>query len=104
MEDADVVTVCYGFTGRSSLAAINSQREEGKRVGMIRLKTFWPFADRIIKEVGSKAKRIFVPEMNKGQVAGEIMKYASCDVISYGQTDGEIISPSTIIEQLGRIL
>jgi len=104
LEDADVVMVCYGFTGRSSLFAVNSMRRDGKKVGMIRLKTIWPFADRMIKEVGARVKRIFVPEMNKGQIAGEIMKYASCDVISYGQTNGEIIYPSTIIEQLGRVL
>ena len=104
LEDANVVIVCYGFTSRSALFAVNSLRREGKKIGMLRLKTIWPFADRIIKEVGSRVKRIFVPEMNKGQVAGEIMKYASCDVISYGQTNGEIIRPSTIIEQLGGII
>ena len=104
LEDANVIVVCYGFTSRSSLFAINSMRREGKRVGMLRLKTIWPFADRIIKEIGPRVKRIFVPEMNKGQVAGEVMKYASCDVIFYGQTNGEIIRPSTIIEQLERIL
>ncbi len=104
LEDANVVIVCYGFTSRSALLAVNRLRREGKKVGMLRLKTIWPFADRIIKEVGSRVKRIFVPEMNKGQVAGEIMKYAPCDVISYGQTNGEIIRPSTIIEQLRRLL
>jgi hypothetical protein len=48
--------------------------------------------------------KIFVPEMNRGQVAGEIMKYADCDVIPYLQTNGEIIEPHTIIDEVKGIL
>ena len=104
LEDATVVIICYGFTGRSSLFAVNSMRREGEKVGVIRLKTIWPFADRIIKEVGLRVKKIFVPEMNMGQIVGEVMKYASCDVIPYNQMNGEIIAPDTIMEQLRRLL
>lgn len=104
LEDAEVAIVCYGFTGRSSLFAVEKMREEGKKVGMLRLKTLWPFADRAVREVGSKVKKILVPEMNRGQIVGEIIKYASCDVIPYNQTDGEIIRPATIVDQLRGIL
>jgi 2-oxoglutarate ferredoxin oxidoreductase subunit alpha len=104
MEDADVIVIGYGFTARSSLFAIEKLRAEGKKIGMLRLKILWPFADGLIRDIGTKAKAIFVPEMNKGQVAGEVMKYASCQVISYSQTNGEVIHPNTIIEQLRRLL
>jgi 2-oxoglutarate ferredoxin oxidoreductase subunit alpha len=103
-EDADLVVVSYGFTARSSLYAMEQLRRENKKVGMLRLKTIWPFADRIVKELGTKARKIFVPEMNRGQVAGEIMKYARCDVISHPQTNGEVIDPSTILEEMRRLL
>ncbi len=104
MEDAEVVVICYGFTARSSLFAIDGMRGAGEKVGMLRLKTLWPFPDGLAKEVGSKAKKILVPEMNMGQVAGEVMKYTSCEVISYSQTNGEVIHPDTIVEQLRRLL
>ena len=104
LEDAEVVVVCYGFAGRSSLFAVEKMRKEGKKVGMLRLKTLWPFADRIVRDIGSKARKIFVPEMNKGQIAGEVMKYASCDIIPYNQTNGEIIPPNVIIKELERLL
>ena len=103
-EDADLLVVSYGFTARSSLYAMEQLRRENKKVGMLRLKTIWPFADRIVKELGTKARKIFVPEMNRGQVAGEIMKYARCDVISYPQTNGEVIDPSTILKEMRRLL
>ncbi|MCL0103644.1 2-oxoacid:acceptor oxidoreductase subunit alpha [Dehalococcoidia bacterium] len=103
-EDADVIVIAYGFTARSSLFAVEAMRREGKRVGMIRLKTIWPFADSLIRDVGSRAKKIFVPEMNRGQIAGEIMKYTCCDIIPYNQTDGEVIYPNTIMGELRRLL
>ncbi len=104
LEDAEVIIVSYGFTARSALFAIEQLRKEGKRVGLIRLKTIWPFADKIIKDVGQKAKTIFVPEMNRGQIIGEVMKYANCEVIPYNQTNGEIIHPHRIINGVRRLL
>ncbi len=103
-EEADVIVIAYGFTARSSLFAVEAIRREGKRVGMIRLKTVWPFADSLIRDVGSQVKKIFVPEMNRGQIVGEVMKYTCCDIIPYNQTDGEIIHPNTIMEELRRLL
>ncbi|HEY82509.1 MAG TPA: 2-oxoacid:acceptor oxidoreductase subunit alpha [Dehalococcoidia bacterium] len=103
LEDASVVVVCYGFTARSALFAVERLREEGKKIGMVRLKTLWPFAQEVVKDIGSKVKKILVPEMNMGQVAGEVMKYAACEVVPYSQVNGEIIHPHTIMEQLRRL-
>ncbi|MCL0095374.1 hypothetical protein M1O52_02445 [Dehalococcoidia bacterium] len=89
---------------RGKKFAVERLRREGKRVGMIKLKTIWPFADSLIRDVGSRAKKIFVPEMNRGQIAGEIMKYTCCDIIPYNQTDGEVIYPNTIMGELRRLL
>jgi 2-oxoglutarate ferredoxin oxidoreductase subunit alpha len=47
---------------------------------------------------------MFVPEMNLGQVAGEVMKYAECEVVSYAQTDGEIIHPDRLIKEIRSLL
>lgn len=103
-DDAEVVVVSYGFTARSSLFAVNQLRAEGKRAGFLRLKTIWPFADRIVRELSSTSKKLFIPEMNRGQILGEVMKYADCEVIPYHQTDGEIIHPSRIMEEMRRLL
>ena len=100
LEDAKVVVICYGFTARSSLYAVEELRGRGEKVGFLRLKTIWPFAEDAIREAGRKAEKIFVPEMNSGQVAGEIMKCAQCEVVKYSQTNGEIIHPHTIVAAL----
>ena len=103
-DDLESLIVSYGFTARSSLYAARTLRSEGRKVGMLRLKTLWPFPDTAIKEMSQRTTNIFVPEMNMGQVAGEVMKHASCEVTTYSQTDGEIIHPHTIIEELRSIL
>ena len=104
VDDAEVVVVSYGFTARSSLFAVNQLRDVGKKVGLLRLKTIWPFADRIIRELSSTSKKLFVPEMNRGQILGEVMKYADGEVIPYHQTDGEVIHPSALIEKVRSLL
>jgi 2-oxoglutarate ferredoxin oxidoreductase subunit alpha len=78
-------------------------RNEGVKVGLLRLKTLWPFPEEAVAEVGKRAKKVLVPEMNQGQVAGEVKKYCSCDVIPLSQTNGEVIRPETIIEALRKI-
>ena len=104
VDDAEVVVVSYGFTARSSLFAVNQLRDVGKKVGLLRLKTIWPFADRIIRELSSTSKKLFVPEMNRGQILGEVMKYTDGEVIPYHQTDGEVIHPNALIEKVRSLL
>jgi 2-oxoglutarate ferredoxin oxidoreductase subunit alpha len=104
MEDAEIAVVVYGFTARSALMAVKALRLEGQKVGMLRLKTIWPFADKLIAQVGEQVKKFFVPETNKGQIAGEVRKYTCTDVISYSQTNADIIHPETILEELRRLI
>lgn len=100
LEEADCVAVSYGFTARSALYSVNRLRKEGKKVGLLRLKTIWPFPEQVFRELGEKTSTIFVPEMNLGQLAGEIMKYADCEVVSCLQTNGDIIHPQRIMQEL----
>ena len=100
LEDADIVIIAYGFTARSALFAVEKLRQEGKKVGLLRLKTIWPFADLVVEQLGRSARKILVPEMNMGQIAGEIRKYAACEVISCRQSNGRVIHPQRIIEEI----
>jgi 2-oxoglutarate ferredoxin oxidoreductase subunit alpha len=104
LDDAEVIVIAYGFTARSSLFGVDQLRKAGKKAGLLRLKTIWPFSDRLIAELGQRKKKIFVPEMNRGQVFNEIQRYACGEVIPYQQTNGKIIHPKQIMEQIERIL
>lgn len=102
--ELDLLVISYGFTARSALFAVEALRSEGKKVGLLRLKTLWPFPEGEVAEMASRARRVFVPEMNLGQVAGEVRKYVPSEVLGYNQTNGEVIDPRTLIEEMRRTL
>jgi 2-oxoglutarate ferredoxin oxidoreductase subunit alpha len=102
LEDSEIAVVSYGFTARAALQAVKSLRKEGSKVGLLRLVSIWPFAAEAIAELGKRCRVIFVPEMNRGQVAGELKKYTTTPVISIPKTNGEVIDPAEIVEGIRR--
>ena len=103
LDDAETAVLAYGFTARASLFAAKQARKNGVKCGLLRLKTLWPFPEEAVAAVGGHVRRVLVPEMNLGQVAGEARKYCSCDVIALSQTNGEVIAPEAIADALRRI-
>jgi 2-oxoglutarate/2-oxoacid ferredoxin oxidoreductase subunit alpha len=103
LEDAEIAFVTYGFTARTCLYIVKRLRKRGVKVGLLRLKTLWPFPEEVVRDIGKRVKKMVIPEMNRGQVAGEVKKYSSSDVISLCQTNGEVIHPETILNAFERI-
>ena len=104
LEDAEVGLVAYGFTARAALAAVKTLRTQGVKAGLLRLVSIWPFADEAVAALGRRCRKIFVPEMNRGQIAGEMTKYTSTPVIPLPKTNGEVIEPAEIVEEIRRNL
>jgi len=104
LEDSEVILITYGFTARTSLYVVKRLRKEGKKVGLMRLKTLWPFPEEAVAEVGKRAKKVMVPEMNQGQVVGEVKKSCPGEVIPLNQTNGEVIRPETMMDELKRMM
>jgi len=104
LEDAETAVIAYGFTARTCLYVVKQLRKEGLKAGLLRLKTLWPFPQEPVERAAGAVKRILVPEMNRGQVAGEVRKYVRCDVSILGQTNGEVIPPHAIEDSLRRML
>lgn len=105
MEDAEFAVLAYGGTSRTAYAAVEIARKKGIKVGMVRLMTIWPFADKVVKELAQKVKKILVPEMNYGQLVLEVQRAAGgkAQVISLPKYNTEIFTPQEIcaaIEEL----
>ncbi|MBW2700896.1 MAG: 2-oxoacid:acceptor oxidoreductase subunit alpha [Deltaproteobacteria bacterium] len=104
LDDAELALVAYGFTGRSAIAAVKELRRQGHKVGLLRLRTLWPFPEAAVAELGGRVKRLVVPELNRGQVAGLVRQFSDADVVALGQTNGEPIEPKTIVEKVLEVL
>ena len=88
-EDAEIVIVYYGATLEASQKAIKQARDQGIKVGGLKLNTIWPFPDRKITELSEKVKAFIVPEINYGQIVSEVERcsYGNANVvfISHGE-------------------
>src|SRR4030065_1645407 len=58
LDDAEVVVVSYGISARTSLWPLELARQEGIRVGYLRLITVWPFPEERIRQL-ARAIRAF---------------------------------------------
>jgi 2-oxoglutarate ferredoxin oxidoreductase subunit alpha len=68
LDDAKIAVISYGTPSRSAKRAIKNAREEGIKVGLLRLKTVWPFPDKEVAQLATEVDHIIVAEQNLGQV------------------------------------
>jgi 2-oxoglutarate ferredoxin oxidoreductase subunit alpha len=61
--------------GAASLGAMEVASQDD-RIGLLRLKTIWPFPEEPVAEIASQCDRILVCEMNLGQLYGDIKRVA----------------------------
>jgi 2-oxoglutarate ferredoxin oxidoreductase subunit alpha len=102
LEDARVVVVAYGSTARSARQAIKIARARyGRKVGLLRLKTLWPFPEAVVERVAENAQRVIVAEMNLGQIALEVERIVGRQkVLRVGRADGQIVTPDQIVDAM----
>lgn len=102
MEDAQYAVVAYGGTARTVYEAVRTAREQGLKVGMVRLMTIWPFADKIIKKTAKQVKAILVPELNYGQLVGEVERAAggNARVKLLAKYNTEIFTPQELVNAI----
>jgi len=100
-EDCDVLVVAYGITARSSATAVKQARSEGIKAGMLRLKTLWPFPEKILLSKVESVKGVIVPEMNYGQLVREVERVIKPTPLKFMPKLGE--NPHTPLEILEEI-
>lgn len=95
--DADCVIIAYGAVARSAQEALEELRQQGLKVGLLRLKTIWPFPAAQIREICADKKLVVMPEMNMGQLAVEAKAaLRGIPFLSVNQVNGRLITPATI--------
>ncbi len=100
-EDCDVLVVAYGITARSSATAVKQARGEDIKAGLLRLKTLWPFPEKILLSKVEAIKGVIVPEMNYGQLVREVERVIKPTPLKFMPKLGE--NPHTPLEILDEI-
>ncbi|MBO8169276.1 MAG: 2-oxoacid:acceptor oxidoreductase subunit alpha [Thermoanaerobacteraceae bacterium] len=106
LEDAEIMIFAYGSVARSANRAIRNLREQGVKVGLFRPKTIWPFPGEQLRKHLDNVKTIVVPELNMGQLVGEVERAAAgtVSVIPLNRYDGELITPAEIVAKVREVL
>jgi 2-oxoglutarate/2-oxoacid ferredoxin oxidoreductase subunit alpha len=95
--NADTLLLTYGVSARAARDVYIKQKQRGKPVSLLVLKTLWPVPEGTIKEMAKGYKRVIVVEMNLGQYVREIERILPDKRIEFlGQMDGRLIKPSQI--------
>ncbi|MFC1838093.1 pyruvate flavodoxin/ferredoxin oxidoreductase [Thermodesulfobacteriota bacterium] len=98
-DDTDTLLLTYGVTSRSAIEVYKEQKNMGKPVSLLILKSLWPVPENLIKEKAGKAKRVIVIEMNLGQYIREIKRILPDKKVQFfGQMDGRLITPDQVKE------
>lgn len=105
VDDAKIILVTYGSPFRSALWALKKAREEGIRLGCVRLVSIWPFAKQEIAKIAEQVDKIIVLENNMGQIL-DYVKSASCEMAEIRflppQILGRVHNPRYVLEVIRR--
>jgi len=101
-DDAIITVISYGCVARAALQAVKEAREQGLKVGFIKLKVLWPFMRQTITKILANSQKVLVPEMNIGQISREVKRVnkGECEVATLNKVDGTPITPPEILKAL----
>ena len=102
MKDARLIVVAFGIAARIALSAVKDLRKQGKKIGLFRPVTLFPFPGKQLAGLAGKGRRFLVLEMNAGQMVEDVRLAVNgkSEVLFYGRPGGVVVTPE---ELYGRI-
>jgi 2-oxoglutarate ferredoxin oxidoreductase subunit alpha len=102
VDTAEIAVLSYGISARIATRAIHLARERGLKVGLLRLKTVWPFPEERIRSLSRRLKGFVVPEINLGQMVREVERCAvdRCRVALVPHAGGAMHHPEEIVQAI----
>jgi 2-oxoglutarate ferredoxin oxidoreductase subunit alpha len=105
MEDAEIVVVAYGTSGRIVQTAIKQARAEGIPVGLFRPISMFPFPYEQLRQAARNAHQILVMELSAGQMIEDV-RLALCGthpISFYGKTGGVVPLPDDVLVEIKKL-
>jgi 2-oxoglutarate ferredoxin oxidoreductase subunit alpha len=107
LDDAKIILVAYGTMARVSKNVVKRLRDRGKKIGLIRPITLWPFPKKAFKLItqNSKLKTFLVIEMSYGQMLEDVLLAVGgkAGVDFFGRAGGAIPTEEEIIKKIKSI-
>jgi 2-oxoglutarate ferredoxin oxidoreductase subunit alpha len=80
-------------------------KEKGVNVGFVRLKTLWPFPEKVVSKFASGVKAVVVPELNMRELFYEVDRvvHGAAPVVPLNKVGGgEMITPEELLAEILR--
>ncbi len=108
LDDARIILVAYGSMARISKGIVYNLRKKGKKVGLIRPITLWPFPVNVFRRENEKTRKrvtFLVIEMSYGQMLEDVRLAVNgkAKVEFFGRAGGGIPTEEEIINRLKKI-
>lgn len=98
-DDADFLIVAYGSSARISQKVVEIARGRGKRIGLLRPQTLFPFPTDEIAKLARRVKGMMSVELSAGQMVEDVRLAVNgkVPVYHYGMLGGKIHSPEDVL-------
>lgn len=102
VDDAELIVVAYGSIGRIAGSAVRLLRAEGRKVGLMRPLTLFPFPDDVLRELAERGKHFLVIEQNLGQMVEDVRLAVRgiADAAWHGIMPGLFIGADALVEPI----
>ena len=101
-DDAELILVGYGIVSRLLLNVAEALRKEGKKVGLFRPITLFPFPSKSIAELCKTTDQFLVVELSNGQMVNDVKLAVNGrrEVLFYSRMGGAIPSVEELVEEV----
>jgi 2-oxoglutarate ferredoxin oxidoreductase subunit alpha len=98
-DDAEFLLVAYGSSARICQKVVDIARGRGKRIGLLRPQTLFPFPTQEIGRLARRVKGMMAIELSAGQMVEDVKLAVNgkVPVHHYGMLGGKIHSPEDVL-------
>jgi 2-oxoglutarate ferredoxin oxidoreductase subunit alpha len=101
-DDAEFLLIAYGSSARICQKVVELARDRGKKVGLLRPQTLFPFPTEEIARMARKVKGMMAVELSSGQMVEDVKLAVNgkVPVHHYGMVGGKIHSPDDVLKAM----
>jgi 2-oxoglutarate ferredoxin oxidoreductase subunit alpha len=98
-DDAEFLLVAYGSSARICQKVVEIARSRGKRIGLLRPQTLFPFPTKELSRMARRVKAMMSVELSAGQMVEDVKLAVNgkVPVYHYGMLGGKIHSPEDVL-------